>query len=304
MKVSKLNIPSPIQALQHPSLTQANLALDIKRDDLIHPFVSGNKWRKLKFNFKQCQAEDKDTLLTFGGAYSNHIAATAYAGNQMGVKTVGVIRGDEFNTLNTTLDFAQKNGMYLHFVSRSDYKKKSESYFLEELKALFGDVFIIPEGGANWYGVQGCYSILEEVNQPYDFICCAAGTGTTAAGIFNSKSDDQKLVVFPAIKGAEELINDIIKWKETPDLDTLAIITDYHFGGYAKLNNELINFANEFYLNHQIPLDLIYTAKMMYGLFNLIEKKYFPKNSRILVIHSGGLQGNEGFVKKGVKLVY
>src|SRR5690554_446739 len=306
MLSSILKFPSPTQKLSDRLLEKKNISLWIKRDDLIHPNVSGNKWRKLKYNIAAARKENKETLLTFGGAYSNHIAATAAAGKIAGMKTIGVIRGDEFVNLNATLAFAQEEGMELHFVSRMVYKNKNEAIFLADLVDKYGNFFTIAEGGANRFGVKGCREIIAEEKEDYNYVCCAAGTGTTAAGILSSLQNEEELLVFPALKGGEGLRTDILSWQKNKENSSqLKMVSEYHFGGYAKVKTELVEFVNSFYRQHQLPLDLIYTGKMMYGLYDLIRKDYFPAGSKILFYHSGGLQGNDGFKqRKNIELVY
>jgi 1-aminocyclopropane-1-carboxylate deaminase len=270
-----------------------SISVQIKREDLLHPFVSGNKFRKLKYNLLQAKAENHDTILTFGGAFSNHIAAVAYAGHEQGIKTIGIIRGDELVDQidkNPTLKFAQSCGMLFKFVSREAYRLKSEILFLENLKLQFGSFYLIPEGGTNDLAIKGCEEILTKNDSEFDFICCAAGTGGTISGIINSILPHQKVLGFPALKGdfLKDEIRNFVK-KENWEL-----ITDYHFGGYAKVNEELITFMNQFYKENQIPLDPVYTAKMVFGVIDMINNNYFPTNSKILLIHTGGLQGVSG----------
>ncbi|WP_163401490.1 1-aminocyclopropane-1-carboxylate deaminase/D-cysteine desulfhydrase [Flavobacterium fluviatile] len=270
-----------------------DISMTIKREDLIHPFVSGNKFRKLKYNLLQAKAENKTTLLTFGGAFSNHIAAVAYAGKEQGFKTIGIIRGDELpNKINEnpTLIFAQENGMQFEFISREEYRLKSEKSFLEKLKAKFGDFYLIPEGGTNELAVKGCEEILTDEDSVFDYICCAVGTGGTISGLINSALPNQKILGFPALKG--NFLNDEIRIFAKKD--NWILISDYHFGGYGKINLELIEFINAFFEENKVPLDPIYTGKMVFGVIDLIRKNYFPANSKILLIHSGGLQGIEG----------
>ena len=271
--------------------------MHIKREDLIHPFVSGNKFRKLKYNLLQAKAENQETLLTFGGAFSNHIAAVAFAGNEKGFKTIGIIRGDELASKvseNPTLLFAQNCGMQLEFISREDYRLKSEVSFLENLKQKFGGFYHIPEGGTNDLAIKGCEEILTLEDADFDYICCSVGTGGTISGIINSVLPHQKVLGFPALKGdflKEEIRNFVQN-------DNWELLTDYHFGGYAKVNAELIVFINHFYLENQIPLDPIYTGKMVFGVIDLIKKNYFPAKSKILLIHTGGIQGIQGMNMK------
>lgn len=271
----------------------ANVTLVIKRDDLIHPIVSGNKFRKLKYNLRQAKAENLGTLLTFGGAYSNHIAAVAFAGKEHGFKTVGIIRGNELQNgfaQNPTLQFAHDCGMQFDFVSRDDYRKKLEVDFIEKLTSKWGRFYMIPEGGTNALAVLGCQEILQEEDSKFDFVCCCVGTGGTISGLINSAQSHQKILGFPALKG-DFLTEEICKFATN---DRWELIGDYIFGGYAKISNELVDFINRFLLETGIPLDPIYTGKMVFGVFDLIRRDYFPKDSKILVIHTGGLQGIDG----------
>lgn len=270
-----------------------DVELYLKREDKIHSFVSGNKYRKLKYNLLQANTLGSKTLLTFGGAYSNHIAAVAAAGNIFGFKTIGIIRGDELGDAindNATLSFAQENGMQLKFVSRETYRKKADIDFINNLKQEFGDFYLIPEGGTNNLAIRGCEEILTTNDKNFDYICCAVGTGGTVSGLINCSKSSQKVLGFPALKG-DFLQQDISKFALKTNWK---LILDYHFGGYAKINPELVAFINKFKKENNIPLDPIYTGKMMFGIFDLIEKGYFPKGSKILAIHTGGLQGITG----------
>ncbi|WP_286969382.1 1-aminocyclopropane-1-carboxylate deaminase/D-cysteine desulfhydrase [Flavobacterium sp. UBA4854] len=270
-----------------------DISLTIKREDLIHPFVSGNKFRKLKYNLLQAKAENKDTLLTFGGAFSNHIAAVAYAGKEQGFKTIGVIRGDELWDKieeNPTLKFAQENGMQFEFVSREEYRLKNEESFIQKLKDKFSDFYLVPEGGTNELAVKGCEEILTEEDSVFNYVCCAVGTGGTISGLINSSLPNQKILGFPALKG--DFLTDEIRI--FANKDNWNLISDYHFGGYGKINLELIEFINAFFEKTKVPLDPIYTGKMVFGVIDLIGKNYFPPHSKILLIHTGGLQGIEG----------
>jgi 1-aminocyclopropane-1-carboxylate deaminase len=265
----------------------------IRREDLIHPFISGNKFRKLKYNLLQAKAENKETLLTFGGAFSNHIAAVAFAGKEQGFKTIGIIRGDELRDKiqeNPTLQFAQDCGMRFKFVSREAYRHKTENDFIANLKSEFGDFYLVPEGGTNEFAIKGCEEILTKEDAKFDFVCCAVGTGGTITGIINSISPHQKVLGFPALKG-DFLKEDIRKFARNQNWE---LITDYHFGGYGKVNPELIAFINQFFQENKIPLDPIYTGKMVFGVIDLIKKNYFRENSKILLIHTGGIQGIQG----------
>lgn len=272
----------------------------LKREDLLHPFISGNKYRKLKYNVQDA-ASVKKTILTFGGAFSNHIAATAAAGKQANIKTIGVIRGEELandlsKTLaeNSTLQFAHNNGMDLHFVTRQAYREKHTSIFQENLKKRFGEVLIVPEGGSNKRAIQGCTEILSKEDiENFTQVCCAVGTGGTISGIIQSAAQT-RIIGFPALKAAS-LATAIAA---NVDTSNWQLNTNYIFGGYAKVPEALVVFINNFKNEYKIQLDPIYTGKMMYGIFDLCTKGVFPKNTRILAIHTGGLQGIAGINKR------
>jgi 1-aminocyclopropane-1-carboxylate deaminase len=274
-------------------LPNNTVELYIKREDKIHPFVSGNKYRKLKYNLLEAKNNGFDTLLTFGGAFSNHIAAVASAGNAFGFKTIGIVRGQELGSKiseNSTLSFAKENGMQFKFVSRELYRNKTSESFLDDLKEEFGDFYLISEGGTNKLAVKGCEEILNTEDKNFDYICCAVGTGGTISGLINCSKPSQQVLGFPALKG-DFLKEDISKFASQTNWK---LITDYHFGGYAKINEELVTFINQFKIDNQVSLDPVYTGKMLFGIMDLINKNHFPKGSKILVIHTGGLQGIEG----------
>jgi 1-aminocyclopropane-1-carboxylate deaminase len=270
-------------------LDTIDISLSIKREDQIHKFVSGNKFRKLKYNIEAAKNRPFSRIITFGGAFSNHISATAAAGQLQNIKTIGVIRGEELNeNSNETLQFAKKCGMELVFVSREDYKLKDKSILVK--KYITKETYIIPEGGTNPLAIKGCEEILDTETTDYDYICTSVGTGGTISGIINASLPHQKIVGFSALKG-DFLQEDISKFATQSNWE---LNTDYHFGGYAKVTPELILFINQFKTAQGIPLDPIYTGKMMYGVFDLISKGYFKKDSKILAIHTGGLQGIQG----------
>lgn len=301
VKISILEVPT-----QKIYLPDSPVELFIRREDLIHPFVSGNKFRKLKYNLIKAKEENQTTLLTFGGAFSNHIAALAFAGKENGFKTIGVIRGDELITIieqNPTLKFAQECGMEFYFVSREGFRLKDSDDFIKKLHQQFGGFYLIPEGGTNELAVKGCSEILNDDDCHYDFICSSVGTGGTISGIINSALVHQKVLGFPALKG-DFLQKDICKFAQNKNWE---LITDYHFGGYGKINDKLVQFINQFYIENKIPLDPIYTGKMVFGVINLIQKSYFPENSKILMIHTGGIQGVAGMnlklKKKNVPII-
>ena len=267
--------------------------LFLKREDNIHSFISGNKYRKLKYNIEAAKKLGVSKLITFGGTYSNHIAAVAFAGQEFGFETIGIIRGDELEDKiqeNPTLLFAQGCGMQFKFISRESYREKHSMSFIEKLKKEFDNFYLLPEGGTNELAVKGCEEILTEADTYFDYVCCAMGTGGTISGIINSSKQGQQILGFPALKGSF-LKEDISRFVTRKNWN---IINEYHFGGYAKITMELIEFINQFKKENNIQLDPVYTGKMMYGIFDLLKKGYFKKGSKILAIHTGGLQGITG----------
>ncbi|OUC60456.1 1-aminocyclopropane-1-carboxylate deaminase/D-cysteine desulfhydrase [Acinetobacter seifertii] len=283
------HIAQPI-SYQHIELP-SSVHLDIKRIDLIHPQISGNKFFKLKYNLLAAKQQGLSNILTFGGAYSNHIAATAYAAHIFGLNSIGIIRGEELanKPLNPTLEKAQSLGMQLHFVSRNQYRLRDDANYIQQLNNQFSNTFIIPEGGTNELAVHGCQEILSQYDlDQYDVICCAVGTGGTIAGLIERSSAHQKVMGFSALKG-DFLEQEIQQWTKKQNWS----LTDaYCCGGYAKTSPELFAFIESFEAKYAVPLEPIYTGKMMFGLFDLIKNHYFPEGTRILAIHSGGLQAD------------
>jgi len=274
-----------------------DIELFIKREDWLHPIISGNKFRKLKYNLQEAKNQNHHTLLTFGGAFSNHIVAVAGAGKEYGFQTIGIIRGEELALKiedNPSLKLAASLGMQFKFVDRTTYRNKSDEFFINELNKEFGTFYLLPEGGTNDLAIKGCEEILSEQTSKFDYICVAVGTGGTISGLINASEFHQKIIGFSSLKG-DFLTNDISKFVSKSNW---YINCEYHFGGYGKVSDELIAFINQFYLTHQVSLDPIYTGKMMFGVMDMIEKKQFPKNSKILVIHTGGLQGIDGMNTK------
>jgi 1-aminocyclopropane-1-carboxylate deaminase len=287
-------LPTPLQELSNAEIEGAGIRLYIKRDDLIHPTVSGNKWRKLKYSLLEAKATNKQVILTFGGAYSNHLYATAAAGNALGIRTIGVVRGLDFAERETpTLQFCREQGMQLHFVSREIYRLRHSEEYLADIASEFGDPFMIPEGGTTALALKGISEMVDEVSgqlgQMPHYFATAAGTGGTAAGILSAKAD---VLAFSALKGGEFLNDDIknlLAGETQPG--KLTLFTEYHFGGYAKWNEELLRFMESFKNQFEIQLEQVYTAKMFFGLFDLIRKGYFAKGSVVVAVHTGGLQG-------------
>lgn len=275
-----------IQKINSELFSQRGIEVSVLRLDLIHPQISGNKWFKLKYNLQEAKKQGYDTILTFGGAFSNHIHAAAVACKQFGFKSIGVIRGEQSSEANSTLSDANQNGMQLHFVSRDLYKRKAAPEFINELKNKFGDFYLIPEGGDNELGAKGCEAILQGMSD-FDLVFCACGTGTTFKGLSKALKPHQQLIGISVLKGEGEMTNTYS-----------GILTDYHFGGYAKHTNELLEFKNRFETETQIPLDYVYTAKLFFAGYDRIEKDKIPSGSKLLIIHSGGLQGNAGYEKR------
>lgn len=291
--------------LLHPIFEEKKLEVSMLRLDQVHSTVSGNKFFKLKYNLEEAKNQGKSTLLTFGGAFSNHIHATASAAHVLGLKSIGVIRGEEVDQNNPTLASARANGMQFSFVSREEYRKKDTEGFIIKLKNTFGDFYLIPEGGTNSLAIKGTSEILTENHQEQTHICTSIGTGGTFAGIASSLLPEQTLVGFSSLKGEfiREEIQQLLFKNAIQPLGKLEINTNYHFGGYAKWTVELIDFIDWFWKEFGIPLDPIYTGKMVAGFFDLVQKDQFAPGSKILLIHTGGLQGNAGFYHRtGIEL--
>ncbi len=281
-----------VQEIKNDFLSKHNVQLYIQRDDLIHPEVSGNKWRKLKYNINEYFFRGCQSILTFGGAYSNHIAATAAVGKLFDIETHGIIRGEE--VINPTLKKAKKDGMICHFISREEYKKKHQSEFVINLLYSLINPYVIPEGGANLLGLKGCAEIVKGFD--FDVVTCPCGTGSTLSGIISSLQGNQQAIGFPVLKGGDFLQKDITKNLELLKChnNNWKLETNFHFGGYAKYRPDLIKFINEFWKENTIKLDPVYTGKAMYGLYCLIESGALL-GKKILFIHTGGLQGIPGF---------
>ena len=299
-----LPVIPPLQELSDSLLIQKKLRVFILREDLIHSYISGNKWRKLYYNIQEAKQQRLDCLITFGGAFSNHIAATASAGKEFGFKTIGFIRGEEHLPLNSTLSYAKSCGMEFRYLTRSDYRLKETSTFLNSILKNDKNFYLLPEGGTNCFAVKGCEEILTDLPVDFDYVCCACGTGGTISGIINSLKSDQKAIGFPALKGGGFLKDEIEKYVTNSQWE---LNLNYHFGGYAKVKPELINFINSFKTKHKISLDPVYTGKMLFGLWDLIEKDYFRAGSTIIAVHTGGLQGiagmNNRLKNKGLQIL-
>lgn len=261
--------------------------IGVLRLDLIHNEISGNKWFKLKYNLEQAKKVNKSTIITFGGAFSNHIAATAAACKLAELKSIGIIRGEELSASNPTLSCAKQNGMELLFVSREEYSQKNDGAYVSRLRYMYPEAFIIPEGGDNFLGQKGCEEILTEETNSYHSIFCAYGTGTTYRGISKSLQPHQELKVI-----------NVLNFEATATEPQTSILNNYHFGGYAKHKPELLEFKTWFEESYHIELDYVYTAKLFFAAFDLMKQEKLDKQKQILIIHCGGLQGNKGYEER------
>ncbi len=284
----------PLQAVENDLFQKKSVELFVLRLDMIDPYVGGNKLFKLKYNLEEATKHPSKRILTFGGAWSNHLAAVAAVQN--GIKEViGVVRGEEPIILSDTLRFCREKGMRLHFVSREEYRRKSEDDFLEELRKQFGDFYLLPEGGSNELAVKGCSEILNYVNSEFNYICCPVGSGGTFAGLASALKPGQKALGYVALKNGEYMAKEIARLASSQN--DHALIHEYHFGGFAKTTPKLIEFKKKFEKENGFDLDYVYTAKMFYGIYDMVRKYDFTPGSKIIAIHTGGLQGNKGFTE-------
>jgi 1-aminocyclopropane-1-carboxylate deaminase len=282
-----IKIPTHLVEIHEEIFENHEISVFVKRDDLCHKYVSGNKFRKLKYTLLEAKKTGQSKLLTFGGAYSNHIRAVAEAGNLFGFETEAFIRGEELKpNSNLTLSYAHEAGMKLHFVSRTAYQEKEKL-----AKPYLNSHIIIPEGGTMPTALPGIAELLDEnPEHTFDFICTAMGTGGTMAGLLSNTNFKGQIIGFPAIKGADFLRGEIKIL--LPDYkQEIKLVQDYHFGGYGKHTSELIEFCKAFEAKHNIPLEQVYTGKMIYGFYDLVQKNFFKKGSKIMLLHTGGLQG-------------
>jgi 1-aminocyclopropane-1-carboxylate deaminase/D-cysteine desulfhydrase-like pyridoxal-dependent ACC family enzyme len=300
-----------IQEIKEPLFEKKGVRLFLKRDDLLFdkkaPDFNGNKWRKMKYNLLAAQKQNIETLLTFGGAYSNHIAATAAAAHLFGFKSIGIIRGERPEHLNPTLKQVLDYGMNLEFISRSDYREKNDPEFIKRLHQKYGDFYLLPEGGSNGLALKGCAEIVAEIESDFsgivpdqklpDYICSGCGTGGTFAGIVSGINNRTKSIGYAALKGSfhTEEVSNLLDTHIGKEFSNWQICNDFHFGGFAKHKPPLIEFINEFKINHGVQLEPLYTGKMLFGIYDQIKNDFFPEGSTILAIHTGGLQGIKGF---------
>jgi len=277
-----------IQNIFNKSLNDKNVQVDVLRLDQIHPIISGNKWFKLKYYLVDAIKNKFDTIATFGGAYSNHIIASAYACQLNRLKSIGFIRGEKNEPVSPTLLKAEEYGMHLEFVSRQEFNHTS---VIKE-KLMDKNYYWITEGGYGNDGAKGAAEIFEWIDETYTHIICACGTGTMMAGLIKAAKPHQTIIGISVLKGYDHLneIKELLNEEEQQKM--FLLFNEYHFGGYAKHPNQLIDFMKAIWKDHQLPTDIVYTSKLMYAVFDLAEKDFFSSNSKVMVIHSGGLQGN------------
>jgi len=298
-----LQLPSPLQSLDIPN--NNGISFLIKRDDLIHPTLSGNKWRKLKYQLAYAKEQSFTGVLSFGGAYSNHILATAVAAKIESFNSIGIIRGESHSINNATLSKAVHYGMELHFISREEYKLKEKGRTAQDILSKHPEYYLIPEGGKHQLALTGVAEIVDEMMQEVnsiDYMLCAIGTGTTFAGLARANKI-KSLIGIPVLKHSkiQQEIEEDLLLEELPS--NCKLIHDYHFGGYAKFNNELIDFMHGIYDEHAIPTDVVYTSKLMYAVVDLLHQGYFKAGSTVCIYHSGGVQGNAGMNERFPGLV-
>lgn len=303
-KLQNLISPSPLQAINHPLLAAKKVTISVKRDDLLHTYISGNKWRKLKFNLIEARKKGISHIVSFGGAYSNHIHALAAAGFYFGFKTTAIIRGEPHYAENPTLKQAQQWGMQLHFVTRKEYRNRAEKPYLQQLQLKFPDAIIVPEGGSNALAIEGvselCYEISTQTNCNIDHVITATGSGGTLAGLiagFSNFKTPPSVIGIAVLKEAQYLNQQVNKLLSQANRNvnlSWQLQTKFHGGGYAKISDELITFCREFEQQVNIPIEPIYTGKMFYALFELIKQDYFSPGANIIALHTGGLQGLKG----------
>lgn len=315
-------ITIPLQRLEHPLFTEKELTVDILRTDQTDPLISGNKWFKLKYNLRQAQQQGHHTLLSFGGPYSNHLHALAAAGKALQLNTIGIIRGEAHLPLNPTLSDITAQGMKLYYINRQTYRNKHRPEVIAQLKQHIiaddpfhkgdqaGQFYLLPEGGTNQLAVAGVAEIAQFIPAQSHFVCLPCGTGGTMAGVIcglsaadHTQTNKQiKVLGFPAMKGGQflsEVINQLLTEQDRPQQPiSWELIHDWHFGGFGKINITLAKFIENFENNYPLQLDPVYTAKMMYGIVSMAEQNFFPRGSRIVAIHTGGLQGKRGMQEK------
>jgi 1-aminocyclopropane-1-carboxylate deaminase len=287
----------PVQEIITQGTERAGVRLLVRREDLNHPLVSGNKWWKLKYNLEEAIFQNHDTILTFGGAYSNHLFASAAAAKLLSLKSIGIVRGEETLPLNHTLSFARQQGMMLHYVSREAYRQKDSVEFISRLQDRFGRFYLIPEGGTNDFAVEGCKELGTQLKTiDFDFLAMAVGTGGTMAGILCGLDGKGEVLGVSVLKGGEFLereISDLVKDNSEIVYGNWRLLTSYHHGGYAKVSEPLLALIQTMKDQHNLPLDTVYTGKLLWAIFDMVEKGWFGRGSTILALHTGGVQNIE-----------
>jgi 1-aminocyclopropane-1-carboxylate deaminase len=282
-----------VQPISNDMLHRKNVAIDVLRLDLIHPVISGNKWFKLKYHIQEALQQNKKGILTFGGAWSNHLVATALACAQANLGSIGIIRGERPALLSATLQEVQDYAMQLQFISRDQYA--NEAAIIPVLQEKYPDYYIVPQGGQSHLGVLGATEIggLAQM-ESYSHICCATGTGTMLAGLVHAALPHQQVIGICSLKIPDDENNSLNSFVKpyASDPEQYKIFYDFHFGGYARKTDELIRFMNSIYQQHELPTDFVYTGKLFFGVMQLVQTNYFQPGSRLLLVHSGGLQGN------------
>jgi len=304
-----MTILSELQPLHHPLFTKHNVVVQVKRDDNIHPTISGNKWRKLKYNLEHVlRSKDINGVLSFGGSYSNHIHALAFACFQKGIPCVGFIRGEQQYANNYTLTWAKYWGMELHFIDRKTYSRRHDIDYLTELQRQYPNYFIVPEGGSNTLAIKGVAEIITELNKQtdYDTLITPVGSGGTLAGLItgdlNSNVNLHKLLGIAVLKEADYLTNTINKLLPGPVKlhDNWQLLTNFHRGGYAKFSQLDANRILEFNRITSVDFEPVYSGKMLLAFIDLLEQGYFAKGERIILLHTGGMQGLGGMIERGI----
>ncbi len=291
---------SPVQEIQHPLLEQKKIKLAIKRDDLLHPVISGNKWRKLKYNLINMKSKGCDSFVTFGGAFSNHLYASAMACKTFNLTGHAIIRGPHIDENNPTIKMAHACGMNLYAVNRKTYKLRHEPAFLKNLQTEFPNSAIIPEGGTNKAALSGVVELAKSLPQS-DYVICATGSGGTIAGLAKGCPHNTQVIGIAVLKQASYLNQDIAQLLTDNHRGApWQLLTDHHYGGYGKFTDDVWTFCQLMKQTYQLPLEPIYTGKMLFAVWQLISRDYFPQGSSIIVIHTGGLQGLDGLRYRGL----
>lgn len=304
-KLVDVDLPK-ISIINDPFLSAHSVHLALCRLDLIHAKAPGNKWYKLHANLQHAKALGYHKILTFGGAFSNHIHALALLGHSLGFQTIGIIRGERFEPLNPTLADASHAGMQLHFIDRSSYRLKHSSEFLHQLRERFGDCYVIPEGGANQhavYGIENLLLALKEQLNGYQYLALACGTGATLAGVLKGAEPDKKILGIAVHKDSQGIVKVVNQLTNNSAFASWHVMDQFHCGGYAKLSNNLVQFMNAWQQQHAIPIEPIYTGKLFYAIYCLIHQGYFPRNTHLMLFHTGGLQGFRGIRDRFNKVV-